>query len=141
MTAASQSGIEPFYPGLFEVAAASSGLPQLIASHCCHCDRNAYPLKRYCSFCSSADQSKILLSGKGRIYAFTHVERPPKSAAGPYVAAYIDMDESVRLFGKIDADPGTLKIGDQVQAVFGTLLGSVPERLGYWFIACAMEDL
>lgn len=141
MTAASHSSIEPFYPGLFEVAEGSDAPPRLIASHCGNCGRNSYPVKHYCSFCSSADQSKIMLSGKGRVYAFTYVARPPKSAAGPYVAAYIDMDESVRLFGKIDADPGALKIGDPVRAVFGTLRGSVPERLGYWFIPTATEKL
>lgn len=128
---------EPFYPGLFEV---SDGSPRLIASHCGNCKRNSYPAKRYCPFCSSANQSNIVLSGKGRIYAFTHVVRPPKSAAGPYVAAYIDMEEAVRLFAQIDADPGTLKIGDQVQVVFGNLHGSVPERLGYWFIPCEMQS-
>jgi uncharacterized OB-fold protein len=139
MNVGAHAGLEPFFPGLFEEAAFPDGSPRLVASHCPKCGRHAYPAKRYCPSCSSAGQDRVFLSGDGRIYAFTHVKRPPQSMAGPYVAAYVDMDEAVRLFSRIDADPDALRIGDRVRIVFGPLEGGEPGRLGDWFIPSAAE--
>lgn len=80
----------------------------------------------------------VRLGGRGRIYSFTHVSLPPKSMGRPYVAAYVDMDESVRIFGQIaDVDVSELRIGDSVHVDFrpiGTDLQGQPV-MGYVFVA------
>lgn len=108
----------PFHPGLF-AADGPGEQPRLIASRCRSCGRHAFPAKRFCSFCHTGDMQTVHLGGLGRIYAFTRVALPPKSMGQPYVAAYVDMDESVRIFGQIaNVDASDLHIGDRVRVDF-----------------------
>ncbi len=125
----------PFHPGLFDEPVA--GEPRLIASRCRSCGRHAFPAKRFCSFCQAGDPESVHLSGRGRIYAFTHVALPPKVMGKPYIAAYVDMDESVRIFAQIvDIPVGDLRIGDRVRVDFRTLStdGDGRSVVGYAFV-------
>lgn len=80
------------------------------------------------------------LKGLGRIYSFTRVALPPKSMGRPYIAAYVDMDEGVRIFAQItDAGPAQLRIGDRVQVAFGQALGLAPGTVAYTFVPTREE--
>jgi hypothetical protein len=122
----------PFHPGLFET---NDGSLRLIASRCRSCGRYAFPSKRFCSACHSGDAETVHLKGMGRVYAFTHVALPPKSMGGPYVAAYIDMDEGVRIFAQIaDADVTSLRIGDRMKVDFRQAPGTEVGLVAYAFV-------
>lgn len=128
----------PFHPGLFDWPAVAGMQPRLIASRCRGCGRHAFPAKRFCCFCQAGDPEAVHLAGRGRIYAFTHVALPPKVMGRPYIAAYVDMEESVRIFGQIvDADAAKLQIGDPVRVEFRTLSTDAHGRsaVGYVFVA------
>jgi uncharacterized OB-fold protein len=62
-----------------------------------------------------------LLSGQGKIYSFTVVEREtlaPKGFQVPYAYGYIDLPEGVRVLSKIVGwSPETLKINASVEIV------------------------
>lgn len=122
MTPSTASHGVPFHPGLFDASKLPGEQPRLIASRCRSCGQLAFPAKRFCSSCHAGDMETVHLKGFGRIYAFTRVALPPKSMGQPYVAAYVDMDESVRIFAQIaDVDASDLHIGDRVRVDFRTV--------------------
>ena len=60
--------------------------------------------------------------GVGTIYTFTVIRRAPLPAFAarvPYVLAFVDLDEGVRLVTNIvDCDPQSVRIGQRVRARF-----------------------
>ncbi len=61
--------------------------------------------------------------------------------ARPYVAAYVDMDEGVRIFGQIaDVEAAQLRIGARVQVDFRQTPGNAPEVVAYAFIPAPEEQ-
>lgn len=56
----------------------------------------------------------IELAPVGTVYAFTNVNVIPKGFAQSYVVGFVDLDDGVRVFGVIDGDPATMRIGDRV---------------------------
>lgn len=130
-------GPVPFYDGLFEWPVPAGTAPRLIASRCPSCGRHAFPAKRFCPFCQSGAQERALLSGRGRVYAFTSVDLPPKAMGKPYIAAYVDLEERVRVFAQIrDVAKAELKIGDPVCVSFRPLRVDPEgrEHIGYTFV-------
>jgi uncharacterized OB-fold protein len=119
----------PFHPGLFEWPVPAEVTPRLTASHCPSCGRHAFPRKYCCPYCQNGNQDRVFLSGRGHIYAFAHVVRPPKIIGKPYVAAYVDLEERVRVFAQIsDAKPADLHIGVPVRVDFRTFGTSAEGR-------------
>ena len=119
MTTSWASQAVPFHPNLFDACELPGEHYRLIASRCRSCGQHAFPAKRFCSACYAGDMEMIHLKGLGRIYAFTRIAMPPKSMGQPYVAAYVDMDESVRIFGQIaNVEAADLHIGDRVRVDF-----------------------
>jgi hypothetical protein len=57
-------------------------------------------------------------AGLGTVYTFTVVRQhghPFFRAHVPYTVAYVDLDEGFRLLTEIDAEPGTLRVGQRVE--------------------------
>ena len=61
-------------------------------------------------------------SGRGTIYTFSVTNQNPQRGfrdSLPYVVAYIDLEEGVKMFANIvDCKPEEVKIGMPVEAVF-----------------------
>ncbi len=122
MTAQSEVAAVPFHPGLFEWPVAAGSSPRLTASRCPACGRYSFPAKRSCPFCQGGEQQTAYLSGHGRLYAFAEVKLPPKLMGRPYIAAYADLDERVRVFAEVvDTPVETLRIGAAVRVDFRVL--------------------
>ncbi|WP_409019374.1 Zn-ribbon domain-containing OB-fold protein [Brevundimonas vesicularis] len=91
-----------------------SGALQL--GHCRSCDAVHYYPRRACPFCFSLDVGRREASGRGRIYSYSLTGR---GAEGPYVVAYVTLDEGVSMLTNIiDTDPATLAIDQEVELVF-----------------------
>lgn len=87
--------------------------------HCRSCDAVHYYPRRVCPFCFSLDVDRQASSGRGRIYSYSLTDRGPN---GPYVLAYVTLDEGVSLLTNIiDADPADLAIGQSVEVAFRTV--------------------
>jgi uncharacterized OB-fold protein len=57
----------------------------------------------------------VEVSGKGKIYTFSVMER----ASPPYAIAYVELDEGPKMMTNIvDCDFGSIKIGQRVQVKF-----------------------
>ena len=88
----------------------------------CHaCGENHWYPRTKCPFCHSHDTSLLETAGKGSIYSYTVTHKGPGAfaAAGPYVIAYVQLDEGPRVITNIvDCETDDLAIGTRVEAVF-----------------------
>jgi uncharacterized OB-fold protein len=94
---------------------------RLVLPKCVNCGSiNWYP-KAFCPVCSNFGVEWIDAQGTGSVYSFTITRRGSGAyaQAGPYVLAYVELDEGPRIMTNIvDADLETLAVGDRVEVEF-----------------------
>jgi uncharacterized OB-fold protein len=96
------------------------GAVRLHGSRCGRCGGVAFPAHKACPSCGAeSGQDAVLLSPTGTLYSFSEIHVAPKGFATPYVVGYVDLPESVRLFGQIEGRAAELRIGQQVAVVLG----------------------
>jgi len=110
----------PFIKGLFTIPKTDSEEAHLIGSKCQLCGNVDFPKRDICVECLSDDSMKeILLSNRGKIYAFTIVrwqKLAPEGHKVPYAFGFIDLPEKVRVLTIIDAnDLEKLRTGMEVE--------------------------
>ena len=95
---------------------------QLMTQHCPQCNQHQFPPRRICVHCGGRNPGWRAVSGRGRIYSFTVVHRPPEStfaADVPYVVAVIDLLEGGRMMTNIiDCPIADVRVDMPVMAVF-----------------------
>jgi len=85
---------------------------------CGECGRWVFYPRAICPHCGDASLEWRTVSGRATLYSFTVVHRastPELQAEAPYVVALVDLEEGVRLMGRIrDVEPGadTPRIGE-----------------------------
>lgn len=94
---------------------------RLLIKKCTACGDHYWYPRTICPLCGSFDTEWVEAAGTGTIYTFS-VQRKgagPWAAAGPYVLAYIQLDEGPRVLTNIvNAEPESLHIGDPVKVTF-----------------------
>lgn len=104
---------QPFWDALAE------GRLQL--PHCRRCGRPFFFPRRWCPVCHSDELGWVESAGRGVIYAVSVVHVPfdgrPESEV-PYAVVLVDLDDGVRIPGRMDDADLTAVIGDQVQLHF-----------------------
>lgn len=94
----------------------------LIGSRCMDCGAVSVPQRQICPKCQSINNEVIILSGKGKLVAFTVISVPPVmmakagyDARNPYCVGVVELEEGARVSAQIlDVDmnaPETIKIG------------------------------
>ena len=95
---------------------------KLLLPRCDRCSTVFWYPRHHCPVCGAHAVSWVTASGRGTIYSFTVVRKGPGPYAdvGPYVLAYVELDDGVRVLSNITgvADLQSLKIGMPVEAVF-----------------------
>jgi uncharacterized OB-fold protein len=95
---------------------------RLLLPRCDSCEQVFWYPRRHCPLCGSSSVDWVEASGRGTIYSFTVLRRAegPYAAAVPYVLAYVELAEGIRLMTNIVgvADPTSLEVGQAVEAVF-----------------------
>jgi len=129
-----------FDPRILSLAAPEDGQPHLMGSRCSACGKVFFPQQTLCTECFQEGTLKPNpLSTRGKLYAFTIVEREslaPKGFTVPYSYGYVDLPEGVRVLSKIIGwTPETLKINAQVEFVLEALRedASGEKVMGYRF--------
>ena len=95
---------------------------ELHVQQCRDCGALRYYPRALCPRCLSDDTSWVLSSGRGTVYTYTVTYQ--NQAAGfrdelPYVLAYVELDEGVRLLTNIvGCAPETVSIGMPVEVCF-----------------------
>lgn len=95
---------------------------ELVFQQCDDCERFRFYPRMVCPFCLSEKFQWRRSGGRGVVYSFTVIHRPPTPAFRdrvPYVLALIDLPEGVRMMSNvIDCDPEDVRIGMSVQVTF-----------------------
>ncbi|HEV2283116.1 MAG TPA: Zn-ribbon domain-containing OB-fold protein [bacterium] len=99
----------PLRPGLFDVDAA--GTHRLVGTRCETCGAHFFPRRRICARCRSSATRAVPLSTRGALYTYTTVYQSTPAFTTPYVLAYADLPEGVRLLAQLVAAPGAVRIG------------------------------
>ena len=94
---------------------------RLVLPRCDDCAAVVWYPRALCPDCGSTSVSWFEASGRGSIHSFTVTRRGQGAYrdAGPYVLAYVELEEGPRvLTNVVDADPESLEVGQAVTAVF-----------------------
>lgn len=87
------------------------GSARLVGGACGSCGAKIFPPVAVCPECMSEDMARIGLSTEGTLYSWSVVHVAPKGWKVPYIAAYVDLAEGVRVFSHIvGAEPGALRM-------------------------------
>jgi uncharacterized OB-fold protein len=106
-------------PGLFEVD--GEGRARLLGSRCALCGESAFPRRQVCPRCKRRTMEPTLLSERGRLFSFTVCHSAPAGWRAPYLQAYVELPEGLRVFGLISdaVEPRSdaLEVGMQMEVV------------------------
>ncbi|MGI5129914.1 Zn-ribbon domain-containing OB-fold protein [Pseudonocardia sp. CA-107938] len=100
---------EPFWQGL------AAG--RLVLPFCAACRRPFFFPRRWCPTCWSADVTWTDAGGGGTLYARCQVDVPFDGRPAeeiPYSVALVDLDEGVRIPGRLRRADAALPIGERV---------------------------
>ena len=129
-----------FDPRVLTLQAPEDGQPHLLGSRCGACGKVFFPQQTLCTECFQEGTLKPNpLSTRGKLYAFTIVEREslaPKGFTVPYSYGYVELPEGVRVISKIIGwTPDTLKLNAPVEFVLEALRedASGEKVMGYRF--------
>ena len=98
------------------------GTVRLVGSVCNDCNKRMFPPSDVCPECMSENLSPIKFSAEGTLYSWSVVHAAPKGWKLPFVAAYVDLPEEVRVFAHIvDVDPDRLEMDMPMKTQIATL--------------------
>ncbi|MGB0629583.1 MAG: Zn-ribbon domain-containing OB-fold protein [Alphaproteobacteria bacterium] len=101
---------------------AADGTPTLIGLECRECGTKAFPPAPVCPECMSENVTDAELSDHGSLYTWSVVHVAPKGWNVPYIAGYVDLPESVRVFTHIvGVDPSELEMDMDVTLTTATV--------------------
>ncbi|WP_332715680.1 Zn-ribbon domain-containing OB-fold protein [Pelagibacterium mangrovi] len=102
---------------------------RFVLPKCNQCGRVHWYPRGTCPFCLSSDIEWVASEGLGVIYSCTVFRR----ADPPYVVAYVELDEGLRLLTNIVADdPEQTAIGQKVKVVFLPASGASPQKVPFF---------
>jgi uncharacterized OB-fold protein len=108
---------------------AASKQHKLLIQHCFDCGaRQSFP-QSYCRCCLSENIDWSEASGRGKIYSYTIVYRPPSvkfQEDVPYTVALVELDEGVRMMSNItEIEPEDVRVGMTVEVVFDNVTSTI----------------
>lgn len=129
-------GWVPLRPGLLEKDA--DGGITLLGSRCESCGTTFFPAHVLCVRCLSSEHMQaVRLSRRGTVYTYTVVHQSTPEFPTPYVLAYVDLPEGVRVLAQLsEVSPEAARTGMEVELVGVPVPGGEeggPEVLTYRF--------
>lgn len=94
---------------------------RLRLQRCRVCESVIWYPRSICPSCAATSLDWFDASGRGVVYSFTvnHRGTGPYAKVGPYVLAYVELEEGPRVLTNIvDANPDSIHVGQQVTARF-----------------------
>ena len=87
---------------------------------CGDCSRHIFPPRELCPHCGAGALRWTPARGTGSVYSTSTIARKP-DAGGSYNVALIDLDEGVRMMGRVEGvAPESVAIGQRVHAYVGS---------------------
>jgi uncharacterized OB-fold protein len=95
---------------------------KLLLQRCRDCGTYQSFPQSCCRRCLADNPEWIESSGKGKVYSFTIIHRPPSHSFEedvPYIVAIIELDEGPRLMSNIiEAKPDEVQVNMRVEVIF-----------------------
>ena len=95
---------------------------KLLIQECGDCGVRQFFPQAHCRSCLSENVEWIEAGGRGKIYSYTVVHRPPTAQFqedAPYVVALIELEEGVCMMSNIvGIEPSAVCVGMEVEVVF-----------------------
>jgi uncharacterized OB-fold protein len=94
---------------------------RLVLQQCIECGQRQHYPRSVCMSCLSDSLNYVDCSGRGSVYSYTVIRRPPLPALRslvPYALALVDLDDGVRMVSNIVGDPEQVRIGRRVAVDF-----------------------
>ena len=97
---------------------------ELWLMHCDDCDSTYFYPRSICPNCFSRNTRWLQSSGRGTLYAFAIVHRPPRPAFQdrvPYIVALVELEGGARMptnLVEVEPDPASIRIGMEVEVVY-----------------------
>lgn len=99
---------------------------ELNVQACSGCGKRRYPIVPVCPYCGGTGWAWTALSGKAKVFSWVRYARsylPEFEDLMPYVVVLAEMEEGVRMFGRL-----TDKLGPSAPVKIGTVLDTVIEK-------------
>lgn len=122
---------EPYWDG------ARNGV--LVLQRCFNCGKARHYPRVLCDACYSSSITHFESSGAGEVYSWTvthHAFQPDFAADVPYVLLTVDMDDGVRVLGRLNEGTNP-RVGLRVQLTFAANDAGVPVP---WFSAVPNQN-
>lgn len=95
---------------------------RLLIQRCAECEKHQFYPRQVCVHCGSGSVEWTEASGRGVVHTFTVIHQqgmPGWRDETPYVAAIIELAESVRMTSVVvDVEPSSVEIGMPVEVTF-----------------------
>ena len=93
---------------------------RLMVQHCKDCGSHIFIPQPRCNQCQSDALEWVESSGRGTVYSFTEVHRPPKPQFdAPYMVAIIELEEGWHMLSNlVGCEPGDVAVGMPVKVHF-----------------------
>lgn len=111
--------------------------PRLLGSRCHVCGTTIFPAREFCPKCRvEGSQSSLPLSPQGSVFSYTVVHQAPGGRPTPYVLAYVDLKDDVRVLAQLEHPADAVSIGMPVSLRLKQVAedGGMP-IIGYVFAA------
>ena len=108
-----------FHPDLLEVPTDGS-LPFLKGFRCKKCGALDFKTA-ICSGCWHDDFEMVPLSRRAKVYSFSDIYIGQQGLATPYIFAYVDLPEDLRIFAQLEGEIGTYRCDEEVELTVGPI--------------------
>jgi uncharacterized OB-fold protein len=101
---------------------------RLDLQRCRGCEAVIWYPRALCPECGQGEPTWFTATGRGVIYSYTINRRPVGqfAEAGPYVLAYVELDEGPRILTNIvTTNLAAVRVGQRVQAIFQPIASNV----------------
>lgn len=109
-----------FRPDLLEVPEDGSK-PYLKGYRCKNCGQLDFPKVTPCPNCWGEEFEMVPLSRTGKIYSCTDIYVGQPGLETPYMIAYIDLPENIRIFAQLEGEVGSFHCDEEVELTTGTI--------------------
>ncbi|TDA69526.1 MAG: Zn-ribbon domain-containing OB-fold protein [Clostridia bacterium] len=93
---------------------------ELLIQRCLSCEKLYFYPRMLCPHCMGRKYEWVKVSGRGVVYSYTLIRRPPVSGLEvPYILAIVELEEGVRMMSNIiDCKEDEIDIGMKVEVIF-----------------------
>jgi uncharacterized OB-fold protein len=136
-----ESSPEQDWPAVFREGVMQLQPPRLIGGECAACGTRIFPLRDYWPRCGAAEPPRsTLLSETGTVFSYTVVRQAPPGWRTPYVLAYVDLDDGVRVLAQVDVPHEDLALGLRVRVGLQVLSGPDDHHRTFYVFRPAREN-